>query len=593
MILHVVITGSRDGPMQQAVTTCMLQRMEVLHERLLHLRFSCSIPQEPASSPAGAPATSDSGSSDAFADTSEVEAETAAELRALADRLIAIAGIDGERKAEPRGGGGSEVLQHLLSHAGLLLQHASSPQRALLLCVLLSLAATAQPSRAKLQQPAELDASVGSDNDVGLAPVKLLRSAAVLEVAELGEEWTQATASIVHKCLSAACTPVLESSGSLPQPEAAAAAPSKPKKKKSKGQRAALSQETAQSGQGSQAAAAVRTLLTGISQMALQTPSQLDSSDGGSEGVLNCTELLSTIEACGLHCITGGAPAFAGDMKLGSGHLADLQLLAQLFAELASVPLKYFAARGAIAAQLVRLVLHTESALTVLLSTSSHSGRGHTSDAAMAAPAVDLLRRGCLEVLPAVHSFLAALAGTGSAAVLSMLSQMCQERLDWPFVIAMLASEVAGEAAASAKQPIWGDSAMQSIMQSSAAIMGSVIRQALGNRGRQSAKASGAGDVTADEETGAIISSVGQLLDVLAAQIDIDGDSRVVGPVIALQIKTIAAAVAASMGAANAESKRRATSSIFAGESLSTANQNADSVRTVSIQLVSVCLCRF
>ena len=155
-----------------------------------------------------------------------------------------------------------------------------------------------------------------------------------------------------------------------------------------------------------------------------------------------------------------------------------------------------------------------------------------------------------------------------------MLSQLADVRLDWPFVVAELAGNAAARMAGTPGAS-WRDSSAQSMLHSSAAIMGSTLKHSLTGGGMQlqgtsQYGATADGELTVDRQAArATYSRVEGFLEGLAAQMiarDSNRGSVSVKPEAALEIQTLAASLVASMATAPSYSKRRAASSIVAGE---------------------------
>ncbi len=532
--------------------TCMLQRIDVLQERLLHLRFSCPIQQvAPAASAKSAalaaPAEADSKS---IPDPSEVQAETAAELTALTDSLVATAATAekdaGRTRKQTRGAGSdahsaerSGVVGRVLLSAGLLLQHASSTQRACLLrLLLLSSPAATQPSRN--DQP-----SIASDlNEADQASGHPADPRGLLEEADLDTEWVHAAASILHASLAAACAPLLGND----MEQTAPAAAGRPKRK-GKG---------AQAQQGSQEVDKLKGLIRSIGILVEAAPAQ---SDGESGGAFGCEALLETLQA---HTSHGGhaSPVAAGVVNIGSEAATALQQAARLFSRLAAMPPQWFAARCCASSQLVDLALLVQAALLTLHYSSTPVAE-LSADASAGNDAGLLGRKDCCAALQAAHAFVAAAACSGSRHVLQLLGRLDKARLDWPFAIAAC---VVGTDGAS-----WQDSSARSMLRSSAAIMGSVVTHSLSGGDLEPAGISAAvGEVPAERSTALeTVSRVVKILESLAADMTAnseDESSGIVKPQIALQIKTLAVSVVASVAGGRSDSKRRAASNIVAGE---------------------------
>lgn len=554
--------------------TCMLQRIHVLQERLLHLRFSCPIQQEP--SPAGtvslpAPAAAADAGSSPMLDASKVEEDTAAELRALADSLVAVAAsvekdVSAGQQPAPTPGTddslseGSEVLQRVLLSAGLLLQHASSSQSARLLRLLLS------SSAAVLPYGGDAPTQSSGMNEPHQAGRGMLHSAALLEEAELDSEWVHAAASIVHEALTAACAPLLSNQKVQQERSAASAAASRPKRK---GKGAAPAADVPQTPQSSQCAEKLKGLMQSIGVLAAPRESDLRS-NGGSEGLSGVGGLLDVLQSCS----SEGREAISGSAWIASlsrEAATALRQIARLFTRLAAMPPQWFAARAPTAAQLVSIALLAQAALLTLIRSRGSAAEPGTD--ASSSGAVSLDWEVCW-ALQAAHSFLAAAARSEARDVLRVLSQLADVRLDWPFIVAELAGNAAARMAGTAGAS-WQDSSAQSMLHSSAAIMGSTVKHSLTGGGMQlqgtsQYGATADGELTVDRQAAlATYSRVERLLEGLAAQMiarDSDRGSVSVKPEAALQIQTLAASLAASMATAPAYSKRRAASSIVAGE---------------------------
>ncbi|EIE27622.1 hypothetical protein COCSUDRAFT_39238 [Coccomyxa subellipsoidea C-169] len=540
--------GGDGDQLQEALVTCMLQRIDVLQERLLHLRFSCPIQQvAPAAiAKSAAPAEPSCGP---LPDASELEAATAAELRALADSLVGTAASaekDADREQQHTDDAGTDahppgqsgVLGQVLLSAGLLLQHASSTQRACLLRLLLLMSpAATQPS--KIDQP-----SIASDlNEANQASGHPADPRGLLEEADLDTEWVHAAASILHASLAAACAPLLGND----MEQTAPAAAGRPKKK-GKG---------AQARQGSQEVDKLKSLIRSIGILVDAAPAQ---SDGDSGGAFGCEALLEVLQA---HTSHGGhaSPVAAGVVNVGSEAATALQQAARLFSRLAAMPPQWFAARGCASSQLVDLALLVQAALLTLLYSSTPVAES-SADASAGNDAGLLGREDCCAALQAAHAFVAAAACSGSRHVLQLLGRLDKARLDWPFAIAAC---VVGTDGAS-----WQDSSARSMLRSSAAIMGSVVTHSLSGGDLEPAGISApAGEVPAERSTALeTVSRVEKILESLAADMTAKSEDEVSGivkPQIALQIKTLAASVVASVAGGRSETKRRAASNIVAG----------------------------
>ncbi len=543
--------GGSEALLKDALLSCMLQRVEVLHERLMHLRFSCPLQQEgQAHGPeiSGPDSLKDPGTI-SEQDACDLEAKTAAELTELADNLVIMAAPSKNSAntiEQPAAGGGTdlpsedkEALSRVLLSSKLLFQHASSLQRASLLHLLLSVSLAPHPCKAEKVQP------LHADDDLRTVATSILHSGNLLEEPHMEMEWVHAAAAIIYDSLSAACGPSLSSGKSRPGRSAAAATHSRPNRK---GKGTSQGENFAQAGQGGQDANALEHLMLSIGRLALPQP------DAPSSGISGCDAILDAIESCTRNTVRA-APS------IGSAHPTALQQVSQLFTWLACLPAQFFAARGCMAAELTNLALLAEACLMTLMRSSGSVAQTRTNEQNEVA---GLLNEECLGALQATHEFLATVAGSGSMQVLNMLSQLAHAHLHWPFMVtrhALSAADVGGSAA------MWQHSTMHSMLGSSALIMGSIVRHGSAGGGMHAADM-GLNDAASHDGGGAkLMDSTRQFLeDMMAKMAASSSDSGSVEAERAVQILALAAALVASMAGPCADAKRRSASSISAGE---------------------------
>ncbi|CAL8463562.1 g3096 [Coccomyxa elongata] len=549
-LVGAVGRGGSEALLKDALNTCMLQRMEVLHERLMHLRFSCPFQQEgqPHSTEMSGPDSSKDPGTVLEQDICDLEAETAAELTELADNLVAMVApfkYSAHAIEQPAAGGGTDLpregkegLSRVLLSSELLFQHASSAQRASLLRLLLSLSLAPQPCGAETVQP------LHADDEVHTAATRVLHSAELLKEPHMEMEWVHAAAAIIYDSLSAACGPSVSSGKSRPGRSAAAATDSRPKRK---GKGTSQDENFAQAGQGSQDANALQHLILSVGRLALPQP------DAPSSSISGCDAILNAVESCTRNTVTA-APS------TGSAHPTALQQISHLFTELACLPAQFFAARGCMAAELTNLALLAEAGVMTLMRSGGSVAQTRMTERNEVA---GLLNEECLGALQATHEFLATVAGSGSMQVLNMLSQLAQAHLHWPFMVtrhALSAADVGGSAA------MWQHITARSMLDSSAVIMGSIARHGLAGGGMHAADMSANDAASHDGGGGKFMHSTRRFLeDMMAKMAASSSGSSSVEAERAVQILTLAAAVVASMAGPCADAKRRAASSIVAG----------------------------
>ena len=533
----------------------MLQRMEVLHERLMHFRFCCPLQQEvtPQSTEVSGPESLKDSGSDPAQDTGDLEAQTAGELNELADSLVAMVAplmADADGLEQRTAGGGTDLnrvadraaLHTVLLSSELLFWHASSLPRASLLRLLQSLSSAAQPCGAAETQ------SLHADDDLRQVATRVLHSTELLEEPGMETEWVHAAAAIVHNALSATCAP---SRKARPGHAAAAVTHGRPSRK---GKGTSQDESSARERQGSQDANALQRLMLSIDRLALPRPAA--PSNATSDSVSGCDALLSALESCTSD--TGRAAP-----SIGAAHPPVLQPVFRLFTELARLPAQYYAARGCVAAELTNLALLTQAAVMRLMCCGGCAAQARMS---VRDEVAGLLKEECLGALQATQDFLATAAGSGSRPVLDMLGGLAHAHLHWPFVIASRAhitADVGGSADG------WQHSAVRSMLGSSAVIMGSIVRHGLAGGGMQAAGASLNDPASHDGGGAQLMGSIRRFLEDMTAKFAASpGRSGSVGaePEVALQIATLAASLVASLAGPCADVKRRLASSIFAGE---------------------------
>lgn len=575
--------GGSLGRLQMALVQCTMQRMHVLHERLLRLRYSCPLPG------AGATGSSRPNPVAQQAATVVASAEQSAsdELTALSDAIITAAANWNPHGGDPTMdsgssigvGDGEQLWAWVCEGAEVLLKHASAEHQVKFLQLLLqgsidTILSGAEPLQSEVRAGIKEDRCSAQTAGLGARGCSLvdsrnnqlehMLSERLSELNNLDSEWVQAAASLVQQTLSM-----------IVQPRRSPGTAQKSGPKRStrlKGSRAELEQDA------TSLLKQVETALAVIEQLGHSSMQQ--DEDDLNQAVCSCLHAALTSSSLAADAsISKKQPK----QQLWQEQAHALQSIRRLFDGLECLPRHFFAARASACAGLIRLALLTEAAILATLSilASDHPcqdellekrnpGIGAESDSTAA------VAQEAAGAFAAVHSFLAAAASARNANVQLLLARLAAEvQLSWPFAAAALAHAISKPCSPASKaEPYYyarrlpdsdleegegfgaqGTAVMDSRLEGMLRASESILRSSTQHGLQRS-----------DQKDAAMFYSVLSSHAVSLAADVTESPGIAMKPQIPLQLRAMAAAVMSSLEGSTAANTRRSRAGIVAGK---------------------------